>query len=964
MFSPSSNRSSRSSGTLAPPLEKPKRLSERSLDVQKAGVQLELAQAMEDHDVETIRRVLPVASNLGVDQKEISAAKRILSFEVQQNLLEEVDAVRNMVSELAEAVAKVEERASARNEATGPSVLQRIGPELERRVWLKLQPSIEKLLQGFISKVKVHQAPAKTGLEDFGFDDFDLNGDGYITREEFDQVRSRILKGEPLPAKVKQPEQPVPKPQEAAPKIPLAATAAAPTAVLVPVVKERSQRTPTPEDEALGRALRRSVYARAASMQKALSLGSEHYAAVRWFVKDLFKRAAVRSAEMLAQSVEEKRQAACADIASIRASKKRIEEAERKAEQQVNASTVKLQACARGKMARQQRQQLEDSTRILQRGFRRLRQRWQLGRKMDFAAVVRAVKGQRKDWTMEYHLACGSQDALGCEEFVVALQRVDVKISKTKVQKLWQGFVQQSEEPAMRLPTFWAICEAVAQGDERAAEFADMSLEEYLDGEDDGQHYSEEEVQAAQRIQAAQRGCQARHVYATQARCASEKAAAEKIQAAFQGRMVREQQAAAARIQACYQGRMVREAAAQRMPASCHGQLLYEVPVAESDLAEQEAAAEKIQAIYRGRMVREQQAAAQRMPASCHGQPLYEVPVAESDLAEKEAAAEKIQAIYRGRMVREQQARPRAAQQDRSLSGGFGRGFWKVLKGSGRFQVVREGEASETLRPRESEYSLRQSQATSYRQSQATSYRQSQASSYRPSQATSYRQSQASSYRQSQASSRASRSGELSSRRSGTPVTGLLRRIQQAAIGRVSTGSSEPEVRIKGIFGLGSSASRSSVHRPTQEWIGLCRIKDAQVVVRVAATSTSTVICTVAHGKRIMVEQAIRGGKGKIWGRISNPVAGWVLLADQQNGYKAVSKANISPSPVQEHPINRRTSRTSETPKTLSGALRSMASGQSHGSRDGAGSGASASKGSAVAGAAPSPGRATSPREA
>lgn len=133
-----SNRSSRSSG-LAPPLEKPKRLSERSLDVQKAGVQLELAQAMEDHDVETIRRMLPVTSNLGVDQKEISAAKRILSFEVQQNLLEEVDAVRNMVSELAEAVAKVEERAAARNEAQNEangaaSVLQRIGPELERRV--------------------------------------------------------------------------------------------------------------------------------------------------------------------------------------------------------------------------------------------------------------------------------------------------------------------------------------------------------------------------------------------------------------------------------------------------------------------------------------------------------------------------------------------------------------------------------------------------------------------------------------------------------------------------------------------------------------------------------------------------------------------------------------------------------------------------------------------------------------
>ena len=65
-----------------------------------------------------------------------------------------------------------------------------------------------------------------------------------------------------------------------------------------------------------------------------------------------------------------------------------------------------------------------------------------------------------------------------------------------QVEKLWQGFIQQSGEGEMRLPTFWAICEAwdamgwvpvtndgpnhqaVAQGDDRAAEFADLSLED------------------------------------------------------------------------------------------------------------------------------------------------------------------------------------------------------------------------------------------------------------------------------------------------------------------------------------------------------------------------------------------------------------------------------------------------------------------------------------------------------
>jgi len=32
------------------------------------------------------------------------------------------------------------------------------------------------------------------------------------------------------------------------------------------------------------------------------------------------------------------------------------------------------------------------------------------------------------------------------------------------VEKLWRGFVQQSEDPAMRLPTFWAICEVGLHG--------------------------------------------------------------------------------------------------------------------------------------------------------------------------------------------------------------------------------------------------------------------------------------------------------------------------------------------------------------------------------------------------------------------------------------------------------------------------------------------------------------------
>ena len=61
--------------------------------------------------------------------------------------------------------------------------------------------------------------------------------------------------------------------------------------------------------------------------------------------------------------------------------------------------------------------------------------------------------------------------------------RVFFWLSSARIQaeKLWLGYLQQSElSGSMVLTTFWAICEAVLQGDVQAAEFADMTLEEYV----------------------------------------------------------------------------------------------------------------------------------------------------------------------------------------------------------------------------------------------------------------------------------------------------------------------------------------------------------------------------------------------------------------------------------------------------------------------------------------------------
>lgn len=633
----------RGSGSLVPPeMMKPKRLSQ--MEIEKAGAQLELAHAIEDHDVEGIRRVLPVAVNLELDPKEIEAAKRILSFEAQQDMIEEVETIRRSIASLARSLAKVEE-AAAEPQVAG--LLQRLGPELETRLWVKLQPSIDRILTGVLAKVSQFRRTSSEfqWFEAYTFDHFDLNGDGYISREEFEEVRRRILSGEPPAERQVEriSEAELQEQQAAASKIQAIYRGRAARDQAAPKqIQDEVPRPRTAEEKALALAVCHSIYARAALRQKVLALGEDHQQAVRTVVRHLLQKAAVKIAvlecQQLSQSVDQQRVEACEGIRSIRASLRRIEEAELRAEEQLNAASTKVQACARGKLARRRKQAVVESTKILQRGFRRLRQRWQQGRKMDFAAVVRAAQGQRKDWAIEFQIEADDA-ALNQLGFVTAIQKVH-QISHGKAEKLWQGFLSQSEnssEQRMGLPIFWAICEAVARGDADAAECADLSLEEYLDGEMEGQ-YSEEEVQAARRIQAAQRGLNARaqaDVTKAMASVSSPEQAAERIQAAFAGRLVREE--------------------------------LLEAPVSPDLRAEQAAAAEKIQAVYRGRQVRQearqaggldrrssQEAAAERIQAAFQGRIQREVFRVE-DLTQEEASA-RIQAVYRGRQAREQAA--------------------------------------------------------------------------------------------------------------------------------------------------------------------------------------------------------------------------------------------------------------------------------------------------------------------
>ena len=81
---------------------------------------------------------------------------------------------------------------------------------------------------------------------------------------------------------------------------------------------------------------------------------------------------------------------------------------------------------------------------------------------------------------MEFERAA-SKGGLRKPGFLQALCRsCGAEVSQVQAEKLWAGFLEQSEagEP-MRLPTFWAICEAVLRGDAWAAEFAALAEEEY-----------------------------------------------------------------------------------------------------------------------------------------------------------------------------------------------------------------------------------------------------------------------------------------------------------------------------------------------------------------------------------------------------------------------------------------------------------------------------------------------------
>merc|ERR1719375_1434405 len=81
-------------------------LSAAAKNERNRQLQLQLADAVEEHDMEAIRKLLPTAVKAGLKRSELSAAQHMLMFETQQALFRELSEARGAVRRLSRTAAR------------------------------------------------------------------------------------------------------------------------------------------------------------------------------------------------------------------------------------------------------------------------------------------------------------------------------------------------------------------------------------------------------------------------------------------------------------------------------------------------------------------------------------------------------------------------------------------------------------------------------------------------------------------------------------------------------------------------------------------------------------------------------------------------------------------------------------------------------------------------------------------
>jgi hypothetical protein len=141
-------------------------------------------------------------------------------------------------------------------------------------------------------------------------------------------------------------------------------------------------------------------------------------------------------------------------------------------------AATKIQAIQRGKAARKDQEQRVNAVKHIQAIVRE-----KAKKKLNFASTARAVirrKGRMEDVFWETADSCGRPD-LNEMAFVSAIRRACPRIYKAQAQALFKGYCEATEKRRIDARIFVAFGQAIEEGDASAAEYADISVDDYQD---------------------------------------------------------------------------------------------------------------------------------------------------------------------------------------------------------------------------------------------------------------------------------------------------------------------------------------------------------------------------------------------------------------------------------------------------------------------------------------------------
>jgi hypothetical protein len=100
---------------------------------------------------------------------------------------------------------------------------------------------------------------------------------------------------------------------------------------------------------------------------------------------------------------------------------------------------------------------------------------------VSFTAMVRVITEKNRAWVAAFNDAAGASPEQGLDPqgFFTALSEVHPRLASDQLAALFEAYEDSCDQRTIDLRTFCKIAQAVAAGDEDAAEFADVSLQQW-----------------------------------------------------------------------------------------------------------------------------------------------------------------------------------------------------------------------------------------------------------------------------------------------------------------------------------------------------------------------------------------------------------------------------------------------------------------------------------------------------